>query len=180
MLPNFAPDFTPDLTPPDLTMPPTPQAPPSRPAPRQPTRPGSFPAPLATTFAFSSPGSLRRQASNASSRQGPNASTRSDIKGADNLGPDWSNMLSAWVEQHKYYPEPALANGEDGSPTVSVTVQRDGRVTAVSLDERSGSVFLDTGLTALFRYARLPPFPPDAPDAEITFHFTMHYILRRG
>ena len=101
------------------------------------------------------------------------------LRGAERLGTDWANALSAWVEAHKYYPQQAIANEEDGSPQVEVTVTRDGRVQSVELEARSGSQWLDLGLQALFRNARLPPFPDNTSENQVTFHFTMHYILVR-
>jgi len=103
----------------------------------------------------------------------------SDLHGADQLGPDWSAELLAWVDEHKHYPEQAAANGEDGDASVEVTTDRSGKVQRVTLVGRSGSVFLDMGLESLFRYAHLPPFPYDAADNTVTFTFTMHYILIR-
>jgi protein TonB len=110
--------------------------------------------------------------------QGPSRDAP-EIRGAERLGTDWANLLSAWVEAHKYYPQQALINGEDGSPEVEVTVRRDGHVQAVELDTRSGSQWLDLALQALFRGANLPPFPEGTGDQQLTFHFTMHYILVR-
>jgi TonB family protein len=94
-------------------------------------------------------------------------------------GQDWLNALSAWVEAHKYYPREAAADGEDGTVVVRVRVDRSGRVQLVELRDRSGSQWLDLGLQAMFRGARLPPFPPDNTDPNFTFDFTMHYVLIR-
>ena len=43
---------------------------------------------------------------------------------------------------------------------------------------KSGSVWLDMALMALFRDAHLPPLHDE--NEPITFDFTMHYILIRG
>jgi len=110
---------------------------------------------------------------------GPEQMAGAQMRGAEQLGTDWRNALSAWVEAHKYYPDQARQAGEDGSPEVEVRVRRDGKVLSVDLEERSGSAWLDMALQALFRNAMLPHFPDDAKDDEVTFHFTMHYILSR-
>jgi len=94
-------------------------------------------------------------------------------------GPDWRNALSAWIEAHKYYPQEAALNGEDGTVVVRVVVDRSGAVESVQLESRSGSQWLDLAAQALFRGAHLPPFPPDMSDADFTFDLTMHYILIR-
>lgn len=104
-----------------------------------------------------------------------------DVRGAENLGPDWMNEFSAWVEEHLRYPELAAANGEDGTNEVSVRVNRYGDVGShdVELEQRSGSTWLDYGTQSLFRSKKLPPFPPDAEDQELTIHVTIHYIIVR-
>jgi periplasmic protein TonB len=68
-------------------------------------------------------------------------------------------------------------NGEDGNTTVEVVANPDGRVTSVRLVSKSGSVWLDLALQALFRDHRLPPLHDE--NEPITFNFTMHYILIR-
>jgi periplasmic protein TonB len=93
-------------------------------------------------------------------------------------GPDWRNLLSQWVAEHAYYPPQAARNGEEGDAKVHIIADHDGRVREVSLVGRSGSMWLDMALVALFRDAHIPPLP--TPDNEpIEFNFTMRYILQR-
>jgi protein TonB len=101
----------------------------------------------------------------------------SRVAGA-HVGPDWRNLLSAWVREHAYYPEQAAMNGEDGNVMVRVSANPDGHVTSVELESRSGSQWLDMALVAMFRDANLPAlYPATKP---ITFDFLMHYVLIRG
>jgi TonB family protein len=93
------------------------------------------------------------------------------------VGPDWRNLLSAWVRAHAYYPEQAAMNGEDGDAMVQVVANPSGHVTSVEMRMRSGSQWLDMALIALFRDADLPPLMGESE--PITFNFTMHYILIR-
>jgi protein TonB len=111
--------------------------------------------------------------------RGQSHSANPDVRGAENLGPDWLNEFSQWVEEHKRYPEQAIANMEDGTNEVTIRIRRDGQVEDVSLGYGSGSQWLDLGTQALFRGRRLPPFPPDAKDDEVTIQFTMHYVIVR-
>ena len=163
-------------------------APPVRPAPslrpRATPRTDAFPRPL---FAFGSPfdghGSTGRAPPHESLgplQAGPvsRSSFNSDIKG--NLGPDYRNLLRAWLERHKYYPPQAAEEGEDGTASVHVVIRRDGSVRLVELEERSGSQWLDMGAQALFRGQRLPAFPSDAMGEEQEIVVTIHYILIRG
>ena len=93
-------------------------------------------------------------------------------------GPDWRNALGAWVRDHSYYPSQAIARGEDGDAKVRITTNPNGRVTAVELLSRSGSIWLDMALQALFRDATLPRLPSDVKE-PIVFDFTMRYRLIR-
>ena len=111
-------------------------------------------------------------------RGASNATPHADID-SDNGGPDWRNALSLWVSQHAYYPEQARRDGEEGDARVHVSAEHDGRVKEVELIGRSGSMWLDLALQALFRNARIPPLPP-GNNEPVDFDFTMHYILRRG
>jgi protein TonB len=105
-----------------------------------------------------------------------NIAPHADIEG-DAGGPDWRNALSLWVAQHAYYPEQARRNNEQGDAKVHVVATPNGRVTSVELIGRSGSVWLDLALQALFRDAHIPPLPAGNTE-PIDFNFTMHYILR--
>ena len=93
-------------------------------------------------------------------------------------GPDWRNLLSAWVRSHSYYPPQAAMNGEDGDVTVAVVVNPNGHVTSVELRSRSGSKWLDMALVALFRDADLPPLYGETE--PFSFNFIMHYVLIRS
>ncbi|MBV9812044.1 MAG: energy transducer TonB [Acetobacteraceae bacterium] len=106
------------------------------------------------------------------------ADARGDLSG-DDLGPEWASLFHAWVEAHKFYPEEAAMNGEDGTAQVRLMIRRDGSVRQVDLTERSGSVFLDMALQSLFRDKRLPPFPPTDDRNSVTIFMTMHYVLIR-
>jgi protein TonB len=105
------------------------------------------------------------------------AGSRIEPVGDGDPGADWLNALSAWIEAHKYYPQEAAAAGEDGTVVVRVLVDHSGRVQSVELRDRSGSQWLDLAAQAMFRGARLPPFPPGTTDPNFTFNLTMHYIL---
>lgn len=168
-------------------------APPPLPVPRPPPKsPSGFPAPM--DFSFGRPPQQAQQAQprpRAAHRPpgsidmslGPavrgalNAAPQSDVDDADG-GPDWRNALAKWVSEHAYYPDQARRDGEEGDARVHVVADHDGRVREVELRGRSGSIWLDTGLQALFRYAHIPPLPTPGNE-PIEFDFTMHYILRR-
>jgi TonB family protein len=96
----------------------------------------------------------------------------------DAAGADWRNALSQWVAEHAYYPEQARQEGEEGDAQVHVIAAPDGRVKEVELIGKSGSMWLDLALLALFRDQHIPPFPAGGKE-PIDFNFTMHYVLIR-
>ena len=63
------------------------------------------------------------------------------------------------------------------TPRSTSIARPDGRVTSVELIGRSGSIWLDLALQALFRDAHIPPLPSGTTE-PIEFNFTMHYIIR--
>jgi TonB family protein len=93
-------------------------------------------------------------------------------------GADWRNALSRWVAEHAYYPEQARREGQEGDAKVHVVAEPDGRVKLVELIGRSGSIWLDLALLALFRDQKLPTLPYGTKE-PVDFNFTMHYVLIR-
>jgi protein TonB len=93
-------------------------------------------------------------------------------------GADWRNALSRWVAEHAYYPEQARRDGEEGDAKVHVVAAPSGRVKLVELTGKSGSMWLDLALLALFRDQQIPPLPYGTKE-PVEFNFTMHYVLIR-
>ena len=123
------------------------------------------------------PGSIDMSMGPAS--QGPADLTPLSRHDADAAGADWRNELSRWVAEHAYYPEQARRDGDEGDVQVRVLADPDGRVREVELTGRSGSMWLDMALVALFRDKTIPALPSGVHD-PIEFNFTMHYILLRS
>ena len=90
---------------------------------------------------------------------------------------DYLELLSEYVETHKFYPERAAANREDGVAVIRATIARDGTVRDVHLVESSGSRDLDLAWISLFRDQRLAPFPDDMREKERDFTLSMDYVL---
>jgi protein TonB len=102
---------------------------------------------------------------------GPEVSVKGDA------GPDWNAELDQWVEDHKYYPDSAIEQGQQGNVRIHFTVDRAGRVSGLRMEDSSGSPFLDQAWLGLFEGAQLPPFPTTAKDNTVTVDATMHFIL---
>lgn len=97
-------------------------------------------------------------------------------KGED-VGADWFNEVAAWWLRHRFYPSEAGRLGQEGDVTLRLVVTQSGHVEAVSVEQKSGSPWLDLGALAVFRNAHLPPLPGDVQDPNITVNFTIHYEI---
>jgi protein TonB len=167
---------------------PSPIRPPSRQA--APPKQSEFPAP--TNFSFGGPSAAAPSPVRPRPAAHPPGTFDMSLgpasKGAENITPfgdrddaegaDWRNALSRWVAQHAYYPEQARHEFQEGDAKVHVIAEPNGRVKMVELIGRSGSMWLDLALLALFRDAHIPPLPSGERE-PIDFNFTMHYILIR-
>jgi TonB family protein len=90
---------------------------------------------------------------------------------------DYMELLSNYVETHKFYPEQAGRNGEQGTATIKAMITRDGTVKDVRLEESSEYRMLDVALMSMFRNKHLPPFPDDMKENEREFTISMTYEI---
>jgi protein TonB len=105
------------------------------------------------------------------------AATAPDVTIKGDAGPDWDAALNKWVNAHKYYPQAAAEQGQQGDVQIEFTVDRAGNVTGLHMLSGSGSPFLDQAWLGLFQGAQLPPFPANAKDNHVTVDATMHFQL---
>ncbi len=176
---------------PELPPPLPPAEPPPRPtARRAPTAPrpqwGTLSNPMDLSLAPSAPrpaarGSVASRAIDLSPppvRAGSSSDPYAKIRAA-NASADWNNGLESYWLKHRYYPEQAVENGEQGSVTLRLTVNRSGRVESVEVISRSGSPWLDMAAVSTWRGAQLPPFTADMREDRITFPIPIQYYLVR-
>ncbi len=111
--------------------------------------------------------------------------SQSDLNGAigqdmtiqGDVGADWGAELVKWVNQHGYYPNAAVEQGQQGDVTVQFTVNRAGKVSALHMLSSSGSPFLDQAWQGIFQGAQLPPFPPGTKDKTTVVTYRAHFQL---
>ena len=96
---------------------------------------------------------------------------------SDGADGDYREALSNYVEGHKFYPEQARSNGEEGTVVIRALITRDGTVKDVHLVETSQSRPLDLAWLSMFRGKHLPPFPDDMKEDEKEFTLSMTYEL---
>lgn len=190
-IPPELPPNTP--SPPEFVLPapppPLPPLPPRAPRPVQQAQrrpePGSFAAPLDLNFGplASRPalprGSRAVDLSLGAPKPGPNRAEAFFDARAARIGADWASGLEGYWHRHRYYPEQALRNGEDGTVQVEIVVNRLGKVEQVHVVSGSGSPWLDMAALGTWRGAQLAPFPPENQDARATMTLTINYILIR-
>ncbi len=92
-------------------------------------------------------------------------------------GTNWGAALDKWVNEHKYYPDAAVEQNQQGSVEIEFTVDRAGHVSGIKMLRGSGSPFLDQAWPGIFAGAQLPPLSPDAKSNSVTVDATMHYML---
>jgi protein TonB len=111
--------------------------------------------------------------SDAQAANAPEISVQGDV------GADWDAELDQWVNQHKYYPDSAAEQGQEGDVQIHFVVDRNGNVTGLRMLSSSGSPFLDQAWLGLFENAQLPPFPPGTKANDVSIDATMHFVLIR-
>jgi TonB family protein len=63
-----------------------------------------------------------------------------------------------------------------GAAVIKATIQRDGRLTDVALEQSSGYTVLDNNARRALELTRqLPPLPPEYPNQTLTVHLTFKY-----
>lgn len=90
-------------------------------------------------------------------------------------GAAWTGKLKQWWDQHSFYPKEASQANEGGNVKVHIVIAADGQVTLIDVVQGSGSSVLDAAAVAVFRNARLPPFPPGTPAQPADVVVTLHY-----
>jgi len=183
---TLAPDLLPLASPPPLPPAPTPSRP--RPQAQQRPAPGAFPPPIDLNFGRAASRAPMPRAAGSSRaidlslgapKPGPNKSEAFfDIRAA-NIGADWAQGLAAYWRRHRYYPQQAAQNGEDGTVEIQIVVNRLGRVESVEIQRRSGSPWLDMAAVGTWRNAQLAPLPAENTDRTITIPLTINYLLIR-
>jgi periplasmic protein TonB len=95
----------------------------------------------------------------------------------DVLGP-YRNILAAHLRPYRRYPALARSRREEGMVVVHVTVQRDGRIVAMSIEHGSGFDQLDReALATLKRADPLPPIPPGVPGTTMELAFPISFQM---
>jgi len=101
------------------------------------------------------------------------------VRTAPVVSPAYAQMLSAWLESHKRYPEDARERGEEGRGVLRFRVERSGHLLNFALVQSTGHPELDAAINEMLQGATLPPFPPDMAASEIEVSVPIRYTLAR-
>jgi periplasmic protein TonB len=175
----------PETLPPDQTEPAPP--PPHKPVVTQPPKPVVHRSEPRAIVSAASPVSTRpaetpQGASTASQysamQSGAATAMPARVPGPD-LTPNYSALVSAWLEAHKRYPAYARERGEEGSVALRFRVDRSGRVLDHTVLSSSGYADLDAGVDEMMRGAQLPPFPAGMTASQIEVSVKILFSLSR-
>lgn len=90
----------------------------------------------------------------------------------------WEARLMARLERYRYYPAAARSRRQQGTAWVMASIDREGRLLALRLEQSSGQPMLDDAALQTFRRAQpLPPIPDElkAPQELVV---PVEYYLR--
>jgi protein TonB len=91
----------------------------------------------------------------------------------------WRDMVVARLQQSKRYPAAAEAKREQGTTTLSFSVDRNGKVLSSSIARSSGHPALDQEVLALVQRAQpLPAFPAAMTQSTIQLTVPIRFSLR--
>jgi protein TonB len=109
----------------------------------------------------------------------PAAPAQGHAAPSPNALPTWKGRILAAIERHKRYPAEAEARREQGTPAVSFSIDRSGRLLASRLVRGSGHAVLDQEALAILRRAQpFPPPPADVIGAHFDFTVPIRFSVR--
>ena len=92
----------------------------------------------------------------------------------------WQSRLLAQLEKNKYYPEEALADSQEGTVLIKISINRQGRVLAAMLVRKSAFNLLNAEAIALaHRASPLPPPPDDIAGTVISLTVPVEFYMNR-
>jgi protein TonB len=95
------------------------------------------------------------------------------------VGPGYRALLSAWLENHKRYPDSSRQRGEEGRAVLRFAIDRSGRVLDFAVAQSTGYPALDASIEEMMRGAVLPPFPAGMTQPRIDVSVTIRFSLSR-
>ena len=101
----------------------------------------------------------REKAAKQAKASAPSAPDGVGVGRSDNRT-NYAGLVSAHLRRHQQYPPDARSRGDQGTATVSFSLDGGGRVTSARLVRSSGISSIDSEVTAMVRRASPFPAPP--------------------
>ena len=152
------------VVPSPIEKPPTPKT--------QPPKPVQHAAPAKERRRIGAP--TREHATKQAKASAPSTAANNVGVGRSDANSNYAGIVSAHLRRHQQYPADARSRGEQGTATVSFSLDGGGRVTAARLVRGSGIASIDQEVQAMVR--RSSPFP--APPSERGVSFTVPVSFR--
>jgi periplasmic protein TonB len=87
-------------------------------------------------------------------------------------------LVADMLQRHQHYPLSARRRGLSGQVILQFTIHADGRITDPQITDSTGhAVFRTASLQGLKRVGRMPPFPPEFRQQQLTVKIPMLYEL---
>jgi periplasmic protein TonB len=132
------------------------------------------------TEAKIAPARKRDDGKNARDRAAPaspqSIASNSIGRGRSDADTNYRGLVSAHLARHKQFPADARSRGQQGSATVSFSLDGGGRVTSVQLARGSGVASIDQETQAMVR--RASPFPVPPSGRPVSFTVPVQFYLR--
>lgn len=90
----------------------------------------------------------------------------------------YEQLLSAWFEKHKYYPDDALNHNIEGDAVLWIQIDRSGQILRYYLKQNTGSHLLDAAIPVIVQNANPVPRVPANYPADQTFEFLIPISFR--
>jgi protein TonB len=110
----------------------------------------------------------KAKADRSASPSAPSSAASGIGRGRSDADTNYRGLVAAHLARHKQYPAEARARGEQGSATLTFTLDGGGRVTSARLVRGSGSASIDQEVQAMARRASPFPAPPNGRPASFT------------
>jgi protein TonB len=96
--------------------------------------------------------------------------------------PEWRqtylDLVAEMLQRHQHYPLSARRRGLSGQVILQFTIHADGRITDPQITDSTGhAVFHTASLRVLKRVGRMPPFPPELHQRQLTVKIPMLYEI---
>jgi protein TonB len=106
----------------------------------------------------------------------PSPSANGIGRGGSAADANYAARVAAHLARHKQFPADARRRGQQGSASISFSIDGDGRVTEIKLTRSAGAASLDREAQAMVR--RASPFPPPPAGRSQSFTVPLSFSMR--